>query len=204
MSGILTEIKAKEILGPHHDALYTCVVNGWARWVKDGMGLVSKPDSSFRSQMIQQCMVDEARQRFGSVPGVRIFERKKEDDEPSAGRFLLSFDGRALVQFKKFDPDFKTRNYPTTAAIRFDSQETLPEVPVGTRLSVGYQLDSTASILAAVAVVCQGLYAPNWWYELEDADRRESILPPSVLLRPAQVRAKEQMDFVFDQSKKKS
>jgi hypothetical protein len=203
MSGIMTEIEARELLGPHHDALFTCVHNAYSRWVERGAGLVSKPDSSFRSQAIQQLMVDEARQRFGDVSGVRIFERKKEDDEPSAGRFLLSFEGKALVQFKKFDPDFRTRNYPTSAALDFDRQEALPNVPIGTRLSVGYQLDTRASALAAVAVVCQGSYKPYWWYELEDAGHGMVGLPPAAPLRPAQVRAKEQMDLVFDQGKDK-
>jgi len=167
------------------------------------MKLVSRPDAGFRSHLMQQFMVDEARKRFGNVPGVQIFERKNDDDEPNAGRFLVSFDDQVLVQFKKFDPDFKTRNYPTPAAIRFDGQESLPNIPGGTRLSVGYQLDATGFDLASVAVVCQGLYRPNWWYELEDPSGRIAILPPAEPLRPAQVRAKEQLDLVFDKGKEK-
>jgi hypothetical protein len=195
MSGIIPESEAKDILEPHHDALYRCVSMAHEGWRQKGSTMVSRPSASFRAHTMQELMVDEARQRFGDVHGVEIHDRN------GAERFLLSFGGKLLVQFKKLDSDFRTHNYPTKRSVMFNSQATLPGIPNGCRVSVGYQLDATATALETVAVVCQGPYIPPWWYELGEDAPSMAMLAPGEPPPPAQVRPKSQMDFPFKQGK---
>ena len=140
--------------------------------------------------------------RLGDAKGVTIVEptgdrrrrRRRSGYGEGTGRFLISIGGRLLVQFKKLDRDFGTRNYPTRTAQRFDAQRVIEGCPRGTRVTVGYQLNSTAQELATVAVVCQGSLSPLWWYEL-GVEEPVAALSSSSPLQPARVLPKVQLDL---------
>jgi len=150
-------------------------------------------------------MVEYARENFGDVPAATIYEQGRQGrrdsvdagevaaDAPVAERFLLGFaNSTLLVQFKKFDGDFRTRNYPTATALRFDAQEVIENVPSGTYVTVGYELNEAATSIVTIAVVCQGPYRPYWFYELE-VDRPAEALVSTSPLQPARVRPKGQL-----------
>lgn len=187
-SGIFyDETTVRAQLEPHHDELRACVVGAWRRWPSVARA-VARPGPSFRAHAMNELMIDEARGRFGDVPGVRIVEL---DHKANTDRIVLSVDPDVVVQFKKLDTDFRTRNYPTQRARAFDAQRPLPGIPPGCRVTVGYQLNTPGTDLVAVVVACQGPRGPHWWYELEEADQSKlGTVSPLVRTR---VRPKPQL-----------
>jgi len=209
--GILSEEEAKAILEPFHDQFYGLIAAGVGRWKAEVSPAFSRPTSSFRHQAIHALHVEEARARLGDAKDVKILEptrqrarvkaapvlgtRRKRTSRPEgAGRFLLLIEDLVVVQLKKLDRDLRTANYPTAQAVRFDAQQLIPGVPVGTRVTLGYRLNATAQEIAAVAIVCQGPLFPRWWYELGVEDP-VAALSPNAPLQPARVLPKQQLDL---------
>lgn len=187
---LLPEAVVRQRLAPLHDDLRSCVVGAWERRSKL-IGLLARPGTSFRAQAMYELMIDEARSRFGDVPGVRMVE---VDRAANTDRVLLCVDPDVVIQFKKLDPNFRSRNYPTPRALAFKSQASLPGIPPGCRVTVGYQLNAVGTELAAVIVVCEGRFQPRWWYELVEAvpDGRLGTVSP---LTRTRVRPKPQLSL---------
>jgi hypothetical protein len=210
MDGIMTEDEARAILTPYHDQLYASIARGLGRW-REIETAFARPESAVRHQVIHQFQIEEIRSRFGDAPGIALVEPRKGRQRvrgglgrrrpEDAGRFLLSFGGRLVVQFKKLDPEFRTRNYSTRRSNMFNAQQPLNGIPAGTRLTFGYRLNATAQELVTVAVVCQGPVYPRWHYEL-GVEAPMEALSPLAPLQPAQVLPKGQMDLPATAKKK--
>jgi hypothetical protein len=86
---------------------------------------------------------------------------------PTRGSFWLVVDGWLVVRFKKGDVAGFSRNYPTTAALNFlDPQQPLPAIDVVHRVQVQYVLNSDATDIADIVVVCRNGPGIAWLYSL--------------------------------------
>jgi len=144
-------------LGPYHDGLRACVVAAWDHWLRT-MGEFPGASRRGRRTILHEYIVAEVRTRYGDVPGVKIRELK-------SGRFLIVVEGLVLL-FKHVDSALRPSNYPTKTAIAFNQQMPLPEVPRGSRLIIGYQLNEFETALSGIHVIMMLDTTVNWSYEL--------------------------------------
>lgn len=104
-------------------------------------------EHSARSQAscIYDHMAADADRRFGQRKGIRSIEIR--------GLRLWVFDDHTVARLKKMDEDGRSRNYPTQQARAFDLNQELDGVPPKpTRVTVGYLLDPTGTMIQRVQV----------------------------------------------------
>ena len=82
-----------------------------------------------------------------------MFERR--------GLFLVGFDGRLTISFKKLGPGKKTYNIQTRQQVDFNLQIDLPGIPKAVRLNVGYVLDTSQTSIKDVLVTLQTGHSLN-------------------------------------------
>jgi len=128
--------------------------------------------------------VEEARKRFSGIAGVTIEERN--------GLFLLNFDGRALLRFKKLGGDLRPHSAPTIQTSLFDGQEPLqPSMaslplplmpPKPTNVYAGYALSANGLELKGLYLVCPQGQRNAWVEELprQQVSRLEPIDVPLI------------------------
>ncbi|MGJ0426629.1 hypothetical protein [Methylocystis sp.] len=69
------------------------------------------------------------------------------------GMRVLNYRDVALARFKKVKPNGKHSNYPTKQQRDYDDQKTLPGIPdPAFRLTAGYQLDVSGSVLERIMI----------------------------------------------------
>lgn len=180
--GIISQSKAQNVLEPLHGRLYQTVQNAWASY-QEAVTQRTGVSPRWRAITMHQCMTEHARELFDSVNSVTLFE---------GDRFLLLIADTLLLQFKKLDPELRTRNYPTRSASLFDRQLPLSSLPSPTlpRVTLGYQPKSDWTSLLAVTLVHRvGRSEPHWYYDIE-SPQEQAIpqvgggLPESIIVRP--------------------
>ena len=73
---------------------------------------------------------------------------------PNAGEeSYLEIDGLFMLRLKSLSRQLTTRNLPTKRSKHWDSQLTLPGLPPGNRLDLGYRLDPTGTSLRDMFVM---------------------------------------------------
>lgn len=98
-----------------------------------------------QASCIYDHMAAEAERRFGGRNGVVPLDIR--------GLKLWVFDQHTVARFKKMDEDGRTRNYPTQQTKDFDLNRELAGVPPKpTRITVGYVLDPTGTLIQRVQV----------------------------------------------------
>jgi hypothetical protein len=73
----------------------------------------------------------------------------------SRRRWVLRAAPEIVVQFKKLNSKGLPANYPTAAALAYQSQQLLKDFPPGMRLTLGYTLNDTATEVVEVRLVAQ-------------------------------------------------
>jgi hypothetical protein len=153
----------RSILDPHGVDLRDCVLSAIERWKRDVRTAMPLHHPTVRANMIWGLMVDEARQRFGSVRGVHIVDRSE--------RFLVVFRNRVAVRFKKLNEEHRTSNFKTNAAILLDEQQSIQGIPQGTTIvTVGYVLNTQTNEIDSVLVLYRDART-HWEYSLTDMSK---------------------------------
>lgn len=192
--GIISEESARDVLDDRHDALFRTVTRAFER-IQDGPITLTKiPHIGHLTNAMHALMLDEARDRFSETLGVEIIEGQT---------FLLKFDDRVLVRFKKVNRELETSNYPTQRARAFDAQNSLADVPALPRITIGYETDPVWSKLQSVTVVFSLRKIPMWNYELTGRSENERVHAFSPLADEVIVKVKKQLtlDEFFEPKK---
>jgi hypothetical protein len=180
-SGIISADQAFEQLGPERlEMLNDAVLSAWDRYKTGIAPVMGKPGGRLRATAMQQLMVEEIEKRFGG----EVLQRH--------GRALLCAVPGLVVQMKKLNDRGLPSNYPTKTAIRFAAQLQIPGMPPGTRLTLGYLLDSLGTAIAEVRLIAQLGNGVAWSREIGAASS-QYVIPFNGVLRAAEsgVRATE-------------
>lgn len=140
---------ADGILQPHYQGFLSIVQGAWA----DYLNLPAKDRAQFspttRANCVHNFMIFRARAYFLRIP--------KSYETESSGQILFGIDGKVLIRFKKLRKNKLPSNYPTTHAVEFAAQMTLPGVERAARVTVGYILNkSQTEILTILVTYCIG------------------------------------------------
>jgi hypothetical protein len=140
------------------------------------------------ASVLSSMFEDEARTRIAALPGVALISRGRS--------FLVSFKG-VLVRFKKVDPDYRTRNYPTDASLRFDHQVPLPGIPPHPRLTLGYRLNRLGTAIVDLALIFSQGKKVVWVHQLSG-----SAVVTQLSLAPAAASAKRKKRVKIRQNRR--
>lgn len=154
LSGIMTADEAFAPLGQRIDDLARIPLRAWDRYRVDIAPTMARPTKRLRATAMQDLMVEEMDLAFGG--GVT---RRR-------GRALLCAVPGLIVQCKKLDSRGMPQNYPTKTALQFACQLHIPGIPSGTRLTLGYMLNSPGTAVAEVRLLAQMGTGVAWSREL--------------------------------------
>lgn len=83
------------------------------------------------------------------------------------GLFLLIFNERVCIRFKKLDGKMMSRNIPTQRTLFYLHQLELPEIPEITKMIAGYKLDRLQTEIEGVHITYpRGTKSIPWHLEL--------------------------------------
>jgi len=111
-----------------------------------------------------------ARRECGSVPGLRVLQRR--------GRLVFNLNDQVLINFKKLSRSYRPSNYPTRQATDYLAQawpQNMPVqgmlpgmdiVPPVTNLVAGYRFIDPAETLIELVLVCPEGRVNAWMLEL--------------------------------------
>ncbi|MBK7539382.1 MAG: hypothetical protein IPI49_29290 [Myxococcales bacterium] len=150
----MTADEAFAALGKHLDDLARIPFRAWDRYRSDIAPTMAKPPKRMRATAMQALMVEELEAAFGGA----VSHRK--------GRALLCTVPGLVVQCKKLDGRGLPQNYPTRTALQFASQLHIAGIPAGTRLTLGYMLNSPGTAIAEVRLLAQMGRDVAWSREL--------------------------------------
>jgi hypothetical protein len=162
---ILTFDEVRQRLGRHWDWLAHLPHRALRRYLQRAAGLVAQPSRRFRSTIIQEIMVDDARRTF------------TQDVVLARGRWLLRAASDLVLQFKKVNSKGRSSNYPTAGALDFVTQLELPNMPRGTRVTLGYRLNRLGTEVAAVRLVAVDGSFMLWNEEIVASNQGTLALP---------------------------
>lgn len=147
---------AQEILGSHHESLFSIVQDSWeVGKEKLSECVVSTQKRALRS-LVFNLMAEKASSYFHTVKGVQV-----DDAHESV---LVSFDGRLAIRFKKLSQSFRPSNLQTQRQLEL-FQPTLPGMSECPVLTVGYVPDRFEQSIT-IHVVCHLQGALVWDYQL--------------------------------------
>jgi hypothetical protein len=165
---MLTREDARTLFDPHFESLAGALEGAWRAYHLDYAALLHRHSTRSRATIVHDLIVDDARNRFGQTPGVTIDERR--------GLFLLNFEGRALLRFKKLGRNLRPHSTPTIQTSLFDDQEPLqalmaslplPHMPTTpTHVYAGYALSANGLELKGLYLVCPQGQRNVWVDEL--------------------------------------
>lgn len=163
--GIVSADQALALLGPERlDKLNDAVLTAWDRYRRSVAPLMGKPPKRLRANVMQAFMVEEVEKRFGGELDQR------------GGRALLCSVPGLVVQMKKLNERGLPSNYPTPTALKFAAQVKIAGIPAGTRLTLGYVLDSRGTDIAEVRLLLQ-LGARVEWSQAISSSNTQTIIP---------------------------
>ena len=146
-SELISRAEAKRILEPYFSTFRQTLRDAWEEWEHIPIEQRSKINARARANCLYDFIVHYARVHFANAPGVTLLERR--------GLFLLGFQGRITIRFKKLGPGKKTSNIQTQQQVDFNLQIKLPGILIADRLTVGYILDATQTSIKDVLVTLQ-------------------------------------------------
>jgi hypothetical protein len=172
---IRSKQEAQSDLGRFAGLLFASVRNGLREFRQYGP-LRYRHRKRTDSSIINDLIVDQARQNFADIPGVEFTDRYK--------CFLLGFFGRWVVKFKKLDENLRPAISDTQTFLDFVNQQAAPELPGAegpTNLHLGYlRLNQVALEDSSVFLVCPQGRRLSWEWEL--LDDGSGLLVPSPLI----------------------
>lgn len=153
---------AEAALGPENlDRLRRCVagaVDGYFKSLSPDQRADLGPRT--RASAIHDFMRREAERTFAMIPRVACLDVR--------GLFVLNFDDRVVVRFKKLEADLRSRGLETQQSLGFVEQGELEGIPAGVpHLEAGYVLNGLQTGYASIYLVCpDGLRSNRWTMEL--------------------------------------
>lgn len=167
---LITEEAAREALGRYEGNLAESVGIGVDEWKKYHAPRYVMPYGRTFATSVHDTAMREISSRLGDDPNVVLISA---DDQ----RFFIHLKREGIVvRFKKFDESFRIANVRTEASIRFNAQGWLPGVPIGPRLTIGYQVDEVDSTLTGMYVALMVSSTRTFW--------RYEIARPGAIVQP--------------------
>lgn len=144
------------------DDLYSSIHQGFHEYATDYSKNADKHETRTVRMIINDHIADAVKQEF--VESRLIHQRVK-------GRNLFIYDDKVILNFKKFDENLLSSNFPTKSAKAYNNQEELEGIPANLpRVELGYIPDPAgASILGIFAVKRMGKKI-DWNVDLSDHD----------------------------------
>jgi hypothetical protein len=191
---IFTFDQVREMLAPWLPILADLPRRAFERWKRQVAAGFLGASPSTRASAVHDFMIHEAEKAFGG----NVIRRR--------GRWLWLAAERLVVQFKKLGPSGKPRTYPTPAALEFDTQIEIPNLPPGMRVTLGYSLDRDATEVTEVRLVA--LHGDDVIFSEEIGDAPQAVLqlhPAAPLVQPPRrLRAKQDIAARVKKRKKPS
>lgn len=163
----MTADEAFAALGRHIDELAHIPFRAWARYRSGVAPAMARPSANARASVMQTLMVEELEAAFGGSVARRN------------GRALLCTVPGLIIQCKKLNERGVPQNYPTKMARDFARQLDIPGIPAGTRLTLGYMLDTPGTAIAEVRLLAQMGTGVAWSRELKVNQTVMSIFAPT-------------------------
>lgn len=146
------------ILSPHLEIIRQCISSAWEDYMRECNSIRHKTTPRSRASIVHDNMVFNAKALFDDVTGVRYLDNK--------GLFLLIFDERIRLRFKKLDEDKMPHNIPTQQTMSFLEQMDLPGIPQATNIIAGYELNSLQTEISTICLTCPNGSSNAWCIEL--------------------------------------
>lgn len=172
-----TEDGTRKALGPIEQMLTACVRRAFSRWQEEFAPRLPTVTRRGRRNIFFELIIQEVRETFSGFPGAEIVDTHDN-------RTLLLYGGY-VIRFKRLDAKYRTSNYPTALAVLADTPATLPALPDGRRVTIGYVLDEFETELEGVFAVCfVRRRRPAWQYELGRPDAQDRLPLPTAPAAP--------------------
>lgn len=151
-----------ERLGPFHDDLSACVVDGWAKYVSEIQPTLPRWRRRAKRNAVNEAIFNELTTHFGDRPEWRLVETRQ-------GHTLLVLDanggvGPIVIRAKFVGENLRTRNFRTPTSDNFDAQRPIRVVPPGIRLALGYILNVDETELSGIEMLYAVRREVIWHY----------------------------------------
>jgi hypothetical protein len=168
---LISEADARRLLEPHHGALAEIVRESHGLWADHVGPLFQRPLDRTRAQVVSNAFYERAMSRFDGVDDVRWIENHE--------RLLLVCGNKLVLRFKRLDYCKRTRNYPTHASDRMDSQRqtSIPTIEKFPRVILGYTLEGVTHGLSGIHVVFRKSNHMLWAYPIDGGAAGSLPLP---------------------------
>lgn len=184
---LITEEEARSALEPVHGPLVTAVHRAFTIWKDVVAPNLTRVKESTRAGFIHDSIETQLRTALGSNADV-------EFAPTTSDRFWFRIKPKSLlVRIKKLNSALTTSNYRTESANKFDRQQQLDHVPIGSRVTLGYRPKKDNTGLLGVWIALFKGQRLLWKYELlaDPASGVVSIAPTPILpLAPAGLKLK--------------
>jgi hypothetical protein len=178
-----------DFLGPALcEALHNVVARAWERYTERDP-LVPVPSARYRANALYELMAEEARTQLAEHDRVKVFEPEHENRRLLVGVYDDDEDLRFVFYLKKLTNKHEPRNFPTPTAVAFNAQQSLPGVPLGTRLILGYKLIELNTDIE-VKIVCFDGRRAAWHHDLGTNASVEQLQLPTQPAATERVRVK--------------
>lgn len=141
----ITKEDAEDLLKPYFPILSGIVKTGWADWESLTDEQRAKLDARARANCVNSFIVHNARGVFDDTNDVKVTDAR--------GLFLLDFQDELNLRFKKLTKNKKPSNVSTNQQVEFSMQMALPNMPKVVRLTLGYILDATQTVISDILIV---------------------------------------------------
>lgn len=168
---LITQSESLSILKPYQSKIRECVVSGWNAYITQYAHVRDVLTPRTRANIVFDHMCHHARQQFANTKDVHIRETN--------GLFLVDIQGKLQIRFKKLDDNNKSSNIQTQQTLNFYEQLELPGLPHATRLVAGYVLNDWETAIRTVTVTCPNGSEIEWYLELEEPPKVETINLPT-------------------------
>jgi hypothetical protein len=150
--GIISAEDAIAALGPDRlEKFYQATKRAWEKYLTSIAPALARPPATFRATAMHALLIAELE---GEFPGQLQYWQN---------RALFCLVQGIVIQVKKLNDHGMPENYPTPTAIRFARQMKLPGSPAGTRLTLGYMLNSLGTEIAEVRLLAQLGHGVAWY-----------------------------------------
>jgi hypothetical protein len=147
------------IITPHLEKIRECIVSAWNDYDVECHSIRYKTTPRSRAAIVHDNMKYRIKTSFEGIKGIRYLE--------SRGLFLLIFNDRVCIRFKKLNAKMLSRNIPTQQTLLYINQLELPEIPGITKMIAGYRLDKLQAGIDGIFVTYpRGTRDIPWHLEL--------------------------------------
>lgn len=144
---VLDQETATSCFAGYVDTITDCVKSGHGRYYKLPSDALVALTRRSKSTVINDFIRDELHRRLQEYSDRIKFYNVR-------GLFLVEFDQQFQARIKKLDSNKRPQNIPTNQTKLFLGQGTLPNVPMATKVIIGYQTNETDSDIKYIGILC--------------------------------------------------